>query len=58
MARPRPPAAIPLDVDAPDLDEAHARVLELGAALLHVDSRGWSVYADPVGHPFCLLQAR
>jgi hypothetical protein len=52
------PQQFHLDVDVPDLDEAHARVLELGATLLRVDSRGWSVYADPVGHPFCLLQAR
>jgi hypothetical protein len=52
------PQQFHLDVDVPDLDEAHARVLELGATVLHVDPRGWSVYADPVGHPFCLLQAR
>jgi catechol 2,3-dioxygenase-like lactoylglutathione lyase family enzyme len=52
------PQQFHLDVDVPDLDEAHARVLELGATLLHFDSRGWRVYADPVGHPFCLLQAR
>jgi Glyoxalase-like domain len=52
------PQQFHLDVDVPDLDEAHPRVLELGAALLHIDSRGWRVYADPVGHSFCLLQAR
>jgi Glyoxalase-like domain len=45
------------DVDVSDLDEAHTRVLESGATQLHVDPRGWRVYADPAGHPFCLLQA-
>jgi len=44
-----------LDVDVADPDEAQARVAELGATLLQVDPRGWSVYADPAGHPFCLL---
>ena len=51
------PQQFHLDVDVPDLDEAHPRVLESGATPLHVDPRGWRVYADPAGHPFCLLQA-
>jgi catechol 2,3-dioxygenase-like lactoylglutathione lyase family enzyme len=45
-----------LDLEVPDLDQAHRQVLELGATLLHVDSRGWRVFEDPAGHPFCLLQ--
>ncbi|MET7303090.1 VOC family protein [Embleya sp. NPDC005575] len=49
------PQQVHLDVDVPDMDEAHERVVGLGAALLRVDSRGWRVYADPAGHPFCLL---
>ncbi|MGC0415724.1 VOC family protein [Embleya sp. AB8] len=49
------PQQVHLDVEVPDLAEAHDRVLELGAALLHIDPRGWRVYADPAGHPFCLL---
>jgi hypothetical protein len=52
------PQQFHLDVDVLDLDEAHRQVLESGATLLHIDSRGWRVYTDPVGHPFCLLQAR
>src|ERR1700677_970682 len=50
------PQQFHLDVDVPDLDEAHPQVLGLGASLLHADPRGWRVYADPAGHPFCLLQ--
>ena len=52
------PQQFHLDLDVPDLDEAHTQVLELGATLLHADSRGWRVYADPAGHPLCLLQGR
>ena len=52
------PQQFHLDLDVPDLAEAHAQVLELGATLLQVDCRGWRVYADPAGHPFCLLQSR
>jgi catechol 2,3-dioxygenase-like lactoylglutathione lyase family enzyme len=54
-----PDAAYPqqfhLDIEAGDLDQAQARVLGLGARLVHVDPRGWRVFADPAGHPFCLL---
>ncbi|RMI37298.1 VOC family protein [Streptomyces triticirhizae] len=37
-------------------DEAERQVLELGATKLEGDggTRNWRVYADPVGHPFCL----
>ncbi|MCK2238759.1 MULTISPECIES: VOC family protein [unclassified Crossiella] len=52
----RRPQLAHLDIDVADLAAAHERVLELGATLL--DSalgRGWQVYADPAGHPFCLL---
>jgi hypothetical protein len=54
-----PDAACPqqfhLDVEVADLDEAEVHVLGLGGRLLHVDTRGWRVFADPAGHPFCLL---
>lgn len=50
------PQQFHLDLDASDLNEAHTQVLALGTTLLHVDPRGWRVYADPAGHPFCLLQ--
>lgn len=50
------PQQFHLDLDVRDLNDAHTRVLELGATLLQSDPRGWRVYADPAGHPFCLLQ--
>jgi hypothetical protein len=51
------PQQFHLDLEVPDLNDAHTQVLQLGATLLQADPRGWSVYADPAGHPFCLLQA-
>ena len=54
-----PDAAYPqqfhLDIEVPDLDQAQAHVLGLGATLLQVVPRGWRIFADPAGHPFCLL---
>ncbi len=40
-----------------DLDTAEAQVLALGATLLDGSDKpiGYRVYADPVGHPFCLI---
>ncbi|OKJ99801.1 glyoxalase [Streptomyces sp. CB03234] len=50
-----------LDLDVEDLDAAHEQVLTLGARPLDVDDhggeRGFRVYADPAGHPFCLCRA-
>ncbi|MFJ1809761.1 MULTISPECIES: VOC family protein [unclassified Streptomyces] len=45
-----------LDLTVDDLDAAERGVLALGAKPLDADdrSRGWRVYADPAGHPFCL----
>lgn len=47
-----------LDFNVPreQWDEAETQVLALGASLLQGDEgkRDWRVYADPVGHPFCL----
>jgi catechol 2,3-dioxygenase-like lactoylglutathione lyase family enzyme len=51
------PQQFHLDLDVADLDQAHTQVIELGATLLHVDPRGWRIFADPAGHPFCLLPA-
>lgn len=49
-----PDPAIPqqshLDVAVADVEEARRQVLELGARPL-----GGDVYADPAGHPFCLI---
>jgi hypothetical protein len=50
------PQQFHLDVDVPDLDQAQVQVLGLGATLLHVDTLGWRIFADPAGHPFCLLK--
>lgn len=50
------PQQFHLDLDVPDLDQAQEQVLGLGATLLHVDARGWRIFADPAGHPFCLLR--
>ncbi|WP_329042381.1 VOC family protein [Streptomyces sp. NBC_00178] len=47
-----------IDLDVTDIDRAHEEVLALGASPLDVDDhggkRGFRVYADPAGHPFCL----
>ena len=50
-----------LDVLVDDLDVADARVVGLGAAPLteHAvvhDGESFRVYADPAGHPFCLIR--
>jgi catechol 2,3-dioxygenase-like lactoylglutathione lyase family enzyme len=50
------PQQFHLDVEVPDLDEAQEHVLAQGAKLLHVDAGGWRIFADPAGHPFCLLK--
>ncbi|MDT3395858.1 VOC family protein [Streptomyces sp. B1866] len=50
-----------LDLDVPDVAEAEERVLAFGARPLDVDDDGgrrdFRVYADPAGHPFCLVKA-
>jgi Glyoxalase-like domain len=46
---------IHLDFDVDDLDAAEARVLAAGATKYEFQPNGHCrVYADPVGHPFCL----
>ena len=51
------PAQMHADVLVDDLDEAEPRVLALGAMLLDGSDKpiGFRVYADPAGHPFCLV---
>ncbi len=53
---PAVPQQFHLDVKVPDLDVAQERALALGATILDVspDHASFRVYADPVGHPFCL----
>ncbi len=55
---PTRPQQLHLDIDVPEPDEAHELVVGLGARLLRDEPRGWRVYADPAGHPFCLIPAR
>ncbi|MBF9070356.1 VOC family protein [Streptacidiphilus fuscans] len=45
-----------IDIGVTDLDAAHTQVLALGATPLEdwAGTKSWRVYADPVGHPFCL----
>ncbi|WP_405618243.1 VOC family protein [Streptomyces sp. NBC_01511] len=49
------PQQFHLDLDVEDIDRAQEQVLGLGAVLLRVEPAGWRVFADPAGHPFCLL---
>jgi catechol-2,3-dioxygenase len=53
---PERPQQFHLDLTVPDLDEAQQQVLDTGATLLKADRRGWRIFADPAGHPFCLLR--
>ncbi|MFF8266987.1 VOC family protein [Streptomyces sp. NPDC016562] len=55
---PARPQQFHLDFGVPDLDRAQEQVLEAGATLLDAgpDDRGWRIYADPAGHPFCLVR--
>ncbi|MEV6829356.1 VOC family protein [Amycolatopsis sp. NPDC051102] len=48
------PQQLHLDLNVTDLEAAHERVLGLGAKLLDDKPETFRVYADPVGHPFCL----
>jgi predicted enzyme related to lactoylglutathione lyase len=54
---------IHLDLWVPDVEAAHAEVMDLGATLLQeapdlAAEEGFQVYADPAGHPFCLCWHR
>ncbi|MGW8887512.1 VOC family protein [Streptomyces sp. NPDC055749] len=55
---PARPQQFHLDFGVADLDRAQADVLALGATLLDEgpDSDSWRVFADPAGHPFCLVR--
>ncbi|GLW34337.1 VOC family protein [Actinoplanes regularis] len=47
-----------LDIEVDDIREAEPAVLKLGATLLRGGggrTSGFRVYADPAGHPFCLV---
>jgi catechol 2,3-dioxygenase-like lactoylglutathione lyase family enzyme len=58
-----PPQQLHLDLTVDDFAEAHGRAVELGATPLSPttppepgDTNSFRVYADPVGHPFCLCR--
>jgi len=50
--------SIHLDLGVEDLDRAQEYILNLGATLLDDGDgkRGWRIFADPAGHPFCLVR--
>ena len=52
---PARPQQFHLDVMVDDVAEAEDRVLALGARRLDADEAPRRVYADPSGHPFCLI---
>ncbi|ETA66550.1 VOC family protein [Haloechinothrix halophila] len=51
------PQMLHIDFDVPDIEAEHDRVLGLGARLLDDSPTTFRVYADPDGHPFCLVRA-
>ncbi|MET9619534.1 MULTISPECIES: VOC family protein [unclassified Streptomyces] len=55
---PAAPQQLHPDFGVADLDRAHDEVLALGATVLDegAGGRSWRVYADPAGHPFCLVR--
>ena len=54
------PKQFHLDFEVDDIEAEQRRVLALGATLhrdcMDPDGFGWRVYADPVGHLFCLCR--
>jgi hypothetical protein len=52
---PEVPQQIHLDIKVDDIEAAEARALELGATRLSGGGASFRVFADPVGHPFCLV---
>ncbi|WTY84240.1 hypothetical protein OG559_04970 [Micromonospora sp. NBC_01405] len=51
---PERPQQFHLDVTVSDIEAAEEAALALGARRLPGEGEGFRVYADPVGHPFCL----
>ncbi|MGN6676403.1 MAG: VOC family protein [Streptosporangiaceae bacterium] len=52
---PAAPQHMHLDVAVPDLDQGEQQVLARGARALPGGGKSFRVYADPAGHPFCLV---
>ena len=55
LARNDVPQQLHFDVRVDDLDEAEPKVLALGARRLEGGGDAYRVFADPAGHPFCLV---
>ncbi|AWL37245.1 MULTISPECIES: VOC family protein [Streptomyces] len=55
---PARPQQFHLDLEVADLERAHEDVVEQGATVLDEGDgkRSWRVFADPAGHPFCLVR--
>jgi catechol-2,3-dioxygenase len=53
---PSHPQQAHLDIAVDDLDVGEARALELGASRLNGGGERFRVFADPAGHPFCLVR--
>jgi catechol 2,3-dioxygenase-like lactoylglutathione lyase family enzyme len=53
---PANPQQAHLDLQVEDLDTGEARALELGASRLDPGGERYRVFADPAGHPFCLIR--
>ena len=49
------PQQMHVDVLVDDLDAGEAAVLRLGATSLDAGTETFRVFADPSGHPFCLV---
>ncbi|SDL53533.1 hypothetical protein SAMN05216298_4265 [Glycomyces sambucus] len=49
------PQQMHFDVRVDDLDAGERAVLELGARRLDGGGETYRVFADPIGHPFCLV---
>jgi predicted enzyme related to lactoylglutathione lyase len=52
------PQQLHLDLYVDDIEASHREVIDCGATVLQgadmTKARGFQVYADPAGHPFCL----
>jgi catechol 2,3-dioxygenase-like lactoylglutathione lyase family enzyme len=56
---PHHPQQMHLDIRVDDVDAAEQKLLALGAKRLPGELEGrYRVFADPVGHPFCLVFGR
>ena len=53
---PEHPQQAHLDLLVEDLDAGEARALQLGASRLDGGGERFRVFADPAGHPFCLIR--